>query len=227
MNWKLEVRVPLRLRHFLSQKLWHFHKNIHSCVENECCCPYTVNISNVNFTPKCLWGPMKCSICTNESANEAQQLCHTMDKRKSISNMKLPSECWCILTHYGLVRSYIYWVIISSSNGLSPVWHQVITKADSMPIGPWVQYGISIRNAKLKSREILFAHNLLHSYPIILKYCTKHSSDTAVLCAKFQNDWSTVTDFMERVFTRFEFKKKNQWNLNQITINSLHENAFM
>ena len=47
---RLGVRVPLRSRHFLSQKLWHFHKNTRSCVENECCCPRTVNISNVNFT---------------------------------------------------------------------------------------------------------------------------------------------------------------------------------
>ena len=39
-----------RSRHFLSQKLWHFHKNIRPCVENECYCPRTVNISNVNFT---------------------------------------------------------------------------------------------------------------------------------------------------------------------------------
>ena len=46
------VRVPLRSRHFLSQKLWHFHKNTRSCVENECCCPRTVNISNVKFTLK-------------------------------------------------------------------------------------------------------------------------------------------------------------------------------
>ena len=37
-------------RHFLSQKLWHFHKNTHPCVENECCCPRRVNILNVNFT---------------------------------------------------------------------------------------------------------------------------------------------------------------------------------
>ena len=39
-------------RHFQSQNLWHFHKNICSCVKNECCCPSTVNISNVNFTSK-------------------------------------------------------------------------------------------------------------------------------------------------------------------------------
>ena len=47
---RLGVRVPLWSRHFLSQKLWHFHKNIHWCVENECWCMRTVNISNVNFT---------------------------------------------------------------------------------------------------------------------------------------------------------------------------------
>ena len=51
-NPKVGVRVPLRSRHFLSQTLWYFHKNIRSCVENESCCPRTVNILNVNFTPK-------------------------------------------------------------------------------------------------------------------------------------------------------------------------------
>ena len=35
-------------RHFLSQK--HLHKSTSSRVENECCCPRTVNIPNVNFT---------------------------------------------------------------------------------------------------------------------------------------------------------------------------------
>ena len=48
INWW----VPLRSRHFLSQKLWHFLKNTRSCVKNECCCPRTVSISNVNFTLK-------------------------------------------------------------------------------------------------------------------------------------------------------------------------------
>ena len=51
-NLKVGVRVPLRSRHFLSQKLWNFHKNTLSCVENECCCLRTVNISNINFTSK-------------------------------------------------------------------------------------------------------------------------------------------------------------------------------
>ena len=50
MNPKVGVRVPPRSSHFLSQKLWHFHKNIRSCVENEYCCQRTVNSSNVNFT---------------------------------------------------------------------------------------------------------------------------------------------------------------------------------
>ena len=47
---RLGVRVALMSRHFLPQKLWHFHKIHHSCVANECCCPRTFNISNVNFT---------------------------------------------------------------------------------------------------------------------------------------------------------------------------------
>ena len=45
---------PIRSRHFLSQNVWHLHKNIHSLVENELCCPREVNISNVNFTSKIL-----------------------------------------------------------------------------------------------------------------------------------------------------------------------------
>ena len=46
---RLGVRVSLRSTHFLSQNLWHFHKNICLCVENECCCPCTVKISNVDL----------------------------------------------------------------------------------------------------------------------------------------------------------------------------------
>ena len=49
---RLGVRVPFRSRHFLSQQLWHFRKNIGSCIENECCCPRTVKISNVYLTSK-------------------------------------------------------------------------------------------------------------------------------------------------------------------------------
>ena len=60
---------------------------------------------------------------------------------------------------------------------------------------------------KPKSCEISFARNLFLGYSIILKFCTEHGSDTAVLCAKFQNDWMNETDVMdEQVFARFEFK---------------------
>ena len=60
---------------------------------------------------------------------------------------------------------------------------------------------------KSKSRESSFAHNSLLNRAIVLKFCTEHRSDTAVLCAEFQNDWineNDVTD--ERDFTTFEFK---------------------
>ena len=49
---RLGFRVPLGWRHFLYLKLRHFHWNIRSWVENECCCPCKVNNSNVNFTTK-------------------------------------------------------------------------------------------------------------------------------------------------------------------------------
>ena len=43
---------PIHTPNIGPQKLLHFRKNIRSCAENECCCPRTVNISNVNFTSK-------------------------------------------------------------------------------------------------------------------------------------------------------------------------------
>ena len=36
-------------------------------------------------------------------------------------------------------------------------------------------------------------------------FCTEHGSDTVVLCAKFQNDWTTERDMDKRHFARFEF----------------------
>ena len=61
---------------------------------------------------------------------------------------------------------------------------------------------------KPKSLDIWFYHNLFINYPIVSKFSTEHGSNTAVLCAKFQNDdWITETDVMEeRDFARFEFK---------------------
>ena len=45
-------QVPIRSRHVMSKKFRHFHKNIRSWIENECCCPRTINMSNVVFTSK-------------------------------------------------------------------------------------------------------------------------------------------------------------------------------
>ena len=48
--------------------------------------------------------------------------------------------------------------------------------------------------------------NLFPGYPIVLTFCTEHSS---VLCAKFQNDWTTEMDVIdERYFARFEVKMR-------------------
>ena len=60
---------------------------------------------------------------------------------------------------------------------------------------------------KLESREISFIHNLVISYPIILKFYTELDNDSAVLCEKFQKDWATETGVMDdRDLARFEFK---------------------
>ena len=75
-----------------------------------------------------------------------------------------------------------------------------------------VKYGMSETHLKLNSRKIPFAHNSCFSWKIILKFCTKHSGITAVLCAKFQTDWIIETDEMnERDFARFKFKMSFGW----------------
>ena len=51
--WNLGVRVPLSSIHFLSQKCCQIPRNTRSRVENECCCPRTVNISNVEWHLNC------------------------------------------------------------------------------------------------------------------------------------------------------------------------------
>ena len=38
---------------------------------------------------------------------------------------------------------------------------------------------------KLKCREVSFAHNLFRSCPIVVKFCTEHDSDSAVIWANF------------------------------------------
>ena len=64
---------------------------------------------------------------------------------------------------------------------------------------------------KLKFREISFVRNTCVICPNALNFCTKHGSDTAMLCAKFQNDWIIDTDVMDECdFAIFEFKMSFQ-----------------
>ena len=46
---KVRDSSPLQVDTFLSIKIRHFHKNIRWCVENECYCPHTAKIPNVDF----------------------------------------------------------------------------------------------------------------------------------------------------------------------------------
>ena len=50
---------------------------------------------------------------------------------------------------------------------------------------------LSETHLKPKSREISYAQNSLLSHQIVFKFCTEHGSVTAMLCVKFQNDWTT------------------------------------
>ena len=60
---------------------------------------------------------------------------------------------------------------------------------------------------KLKFRKMSFIHNICYCYLIVLKFCTEHGSITAVLCAKFQNHWTTEKNAMDRWhFMRFDLK---------------------
>ena len=67
---------------------------------------------------------------------------------------------------------------------------------------------------KFKYRKISLAFKLLLSCPISLNVCTEHGSNTAVLCAKFQNDLITKMDALdERDLARFECKLSLRQNL--------------
>ena len=59
---------------------------------------------------------------------------------------------------------------------------------------------------KRKSREISFACYFILSCQTVLEFCTEHGNDTAVLCAKLQNNLTIDVDHMnERDFARFQF----------------------
>ena len=51
---------------------------------------------------------------------------------------------------------------------------------------------------------MLYVHELFLSNMIILQFHTEHGNDTAMLCAKFQNDQVTKTDVMEEGFHKMQ-----------------------
>ena len=87
-------------------------------------------------------------------------------------------------------------------------------KCNCKPL-PWLYTGVFYQAHWLTSSTqlstISLAHNVFLSGPIISKFCIEHGSDTAMLCAKFQNDWANEMDVTdEQVFIlrriKFEFK---------------------
>ena len=67
-------------------------------------------------------------------------------------------------------------------------------------------------NLKIKSHEVSFVHTICVSSPIFWKIRTEHGSITAVLCAKFHNDWTREWNSMDkRDFTRLGFQMSFGW----------------
>ena len=55
---------------------------------------------------------------------------------------------------------------------------------------------MSKKHLKPKSRETSFIHYTCFNNLIVLKLCTEKGSNTAVLCERFQNDWTAETNVM-------------------------------
>ena len=63
-----------------------------------------------------------------------------------------------------------------------------------------------------KSGKVSFAHHLLRSNEVILRFGVEHNSDIAVHCATFQTDKATEMGVMnEKYFARFDFKVSFGW----------------
>ena len=76
---------------------------------------------------------------------------------------------------------------------------------------------------KLKYHKIFFLHNCHFSCPIMSQVCTEHGSITAVLCAKFQHDWTTVIIAMDEWhITKFEVTTYLGWHSDIATVSSSH-----
>ena len=57
----------------------------------------------------------------------------------------------------------------------------------------------------------LLADSTNFSCTIILKFYTKHGSNTVIVCANFQNDWTTTKVFMRKLgVARFEFNMESR-----------------
>ena len=83
----------------------------------------------------------------------------------------------------------LYWIVVIFSLGLLP-----------KRISPEI-------HLKLKSCQISFVYYIHSICPIVLMFCTEHSSDAAVLCAKYQNNWASEKWVLEKHgHLRFEFK---------------------
>ena len=72
-----------------------------------------------------------------------------------------------------------------------------------------------LKSNLVKSRLPINHLLVIHHYPIVSKFWTEHSSATAVLCAKFQNDWTTETDIKVEIkmsVVRISYIAQHPWS---------------
>ena len=114
---------------------------------------------------------------------------HRPSDQNTICTDESTSQYWCLSTEAGGlildIRS-LAWRSVRS-------WLKVVR-------GGWCRgcnKDIRPNSFQFKSREISSSHILIITDSIVLKFCTDHYSYTVVLCATFQNDWSTETGVMD------------------------------
>ena len=77
-------------------------------------------------------------------------------------------------------------------------------------LAPWTLLSGLFRDKQIirsQTRKISFVRHISFRCPVVLKFCIEYGNITAVLGAKFLNDWATNDRVMsKRDFTRFGFK---------------------
>ena len=150
---------------------------------------------------------------------DAREPFHTRFIYANYSSNKVSVLQWCLYTQsYNHTRSVFrasrdswtkYVIFVWNYNiriitGFRLLVHKPNTDCD-MAWNCCIRWYPSETHLMLKSREISFLLDIHLIWEIVLKFCTEHGSNTTVLYAKVQNDFTTEQKIMGKWdFTRLE-----------------------